>query len=329
MLATAPGKLILFGEHAVVYGEPGVVAAIGLQASVECKLRDAGIIINAVDYGKKVDTDYAKCVNLLEKVESLRRHPEEIKKLAKDFSAPIKILLAKAMDSCEYYKGLELRISSEIPRASGLGSGSAVFAAVAASVCSSFGGFSRGEIEEMAFFGDVVAHGGTPSGIDSSAVVNGGYLWFSKERGTKPFDTSPNIPVVIGDTGVRSSTAEMVSKVRRRIKKHEIAEAIKDIGAISERAVLTIRDEDLAAIGRLMNQNQELLRMLGVSHPKLDALIKASLGAGASGAKLSGAGGGGVMFAVGEDREKIANAIQSAGGKAIITELGADGVSAG
>lgn len=328
MHATAPGKLILFGEHAVVYGEPGLVASVGLRASAECRLRNYGIFIDAIDYHKKTDSNYEECKKLLEKVEGLRKQPDKINEIAADFSNPIKAVLAKAMDKYNYQKGLELKITSQVPKASGLGSGSAVFAAVAASVCNCFGGFNYEEVEEIALAGDVVAHGGTPSGIDTAAVVHGGYLQFSKKEGTKPLEISNTIPVVIGDTGVHSLTSEMVAKVRENMKNPAAGKAVKSIGRIVEKSIPALRSRDLQALGKLMNQNQAFLRTLGVSHPQLEKLISASLSAGALGAKLSGAGGGGVMFAVGEDQKRIADAIAAAGGRAIITELGGKGVVA-
>jgi mevalonate kinase len=170
-----------------------------------------------------------------------------------------------------------------------------------------------------------------PSGIDTGTCTYGGYVGFRKSEGITPLSIGLRLPIVIGDTGVPAETATTVSAVREKKQEEPVKtdELFDGIDAVSRQALEALKKEDAGELGRLMNENQRLLAQLGVSHPALERLINSSLDAGALGAKLSGKGCGGVMFALcaGEaGQKKVALAIKRAGGTPIMTQVGAEGV---
>jgi mevalonate kinase len=203
-----------------------------------------------------------------------------------------------------------------------MGSSSAVFACI--------GALFKKDLEairEISYMGDVLVHGGTPSGIDNSAVVYGRYLAFRKSEGPKKLRIAVEPPIVIGHTGIKSSTAKTVGYVRENIGR--FMPYIERIDEISRKGLTALQKNDLPSVGRLMNENQKLLERIEVSHPKLEELIEIARENGALGAKLSGKGGGGVMFALCKDRahqQKIREAFENAGFKAYSASLGAEGV---
>lgn len=291
--SSAPGKIFLFGEHAVVYGEPAIACAIDLRTRVSVrKSSDTSI---ASELGRGID-----------------RHPYVLGAIER-----MKMLVG--------FDGVEVKIDSEIPAGSGLGSSAAVTIATLSALNMEFDtGLSDEEIAELGHSVEREIQGAA-SPTDTFVSTMGGVVLIPSRRRLKNLDCE----VVIGDTGKSSSTKELVGRVSLLKERHPdiIQRTFKAIGVITKRGEQLVEEGDYGGIGELMNINQGLLESLGVGCPELSAQIYAARDAGAFGAKITGAGGGGCMVALASsDRAgKVAKAIEGTGGRVIktrVTEVG-------
>lgn len=309
--ASAPAKVILFGEHFVVYGEPAIVAAIDRRARVYAELRaDQRIHVNSVNLEASGFFDE-------ESFQAERGDKEARWRLE-----PIRIAVQRVLDISEAKAGVDVEVHSDIPVASGLGSSAAVAAATATAVSRLLGvEMALEEIFRTACEVERFVHG-TPSGIDPAISTYGGVLLFYRDRGSTPLDVKVDIPLVVGDTGIERSTGEMVTRVRERRERYPsvINPIIETGGKLALRAVEALKEGDLVTLGELMNINHAMLSAMGVSNEPLDRLVHAARKAGALGAKLTGAGGGGCMVALAppDGLERVVSAIEGKGGTAFV-----------
>lgn len=304
--ASAPGKIILFGEHAVVYNRPALAVPVTqVHVDVEvCDSDSAGIWI------------HAPVVNL----------HAEISTLPSDHPIASVILGLLQRFDLSRPPNLELKIDSTIPVASGLGSGAAVSVAVIRALSSHLQKpLTNEKINELVYETETLYHG-TPSGIDNTVITYNMPVYFIKRQPIVTFQPGKPFTIVIGDTGIPAPTKESVGDVRRlwlRNTNHfeSIFNEIAQISLIARRAIESGKPEWL---GELMDHNHALLQQLTVSSPELDKLAAAARDAGALGAKLSGGGRGGNMIALATQAsaESVAEALISAGAKrTIITEI--------
>lgn len=287
---SAPGKIYLFGEHAVVYGETAIACAVELRTRIRAEINDSIVIQSQIG---KTGIDFEK-------------HPyisSVIEKMAE--IVPI--------------KGVFLDVDSEIPVGSGLGSSAAVTIASIGALNELFGcGLSLNEIAKLGHEIEIKVQGAA-SPTDTYVSTFGGVVTIPDRRKLK----TPECGIVIGDTGVFSSTKELVANVRKLRESYpELIEPLMvSIGRISKIGESLVLAGDYPSIGRLMNVNQGLLDALGVNILELSNLIYSARGAGALGAKITGAGGGGCMVALTapDKSTQVAEAIAKAGGKVTIT----------
>jgi len=226
-----------------------------------------------------------------------------------------------------------VEFSSDIPRAGGLGSGGAAFAALATAL-GAWTGHSedRERIADCAHRGDIVAHGGIASRLDSQTSLCGGVIRFTAAAGLgEPVPFHPGLTLVIGNTGITGATSEVNSRVRRWLAESPEGRMryFETIGLLSNAAIGALHAGDWPELGRLMTLNQLVLEKIGVSSPELERLIDASLAAGAYGAKLAGSGGGGIMVALTDSMgaPAVAAAIQAAGGEPLTPQLAVPGAT--
>ncbi|MBE0681944.1 MAG: mevalonate kinase [Anaerolineales bacterium] len=306
MKASAPGKIILFGEHAVVYGRPALAVPV-TQVHADVEVLDSsrpGVWINA------------PIIDL----------HAELTSLPSDHPIASVILKLIQLFGFSQTPGLEINISSTIPVASGLGSGAAVSVALIRSLSSFFfHSLSDDEINIIAYEIEKLHHG-TPSGIDNTVITYNVPVYFIKGQPIETFKTGKPFTIVIGDTGIPALTKESVGDVRRLWLKdtHYFENIFNEIAQISLIARRSIENGQPELLGELMDRNHALLQKLTVSSPELDKLVITAREAGAFGAKLSGGGRGGNMIALVEQAraESVASALISAGAKrTIITEI--------
>jgi mevalonate kinase len=303
--ACAPGKIILLGEHAVVYGRPALAVPVRqVQACATVEPAASG-----PTGGVLVATPELGFSSWLHDVP--RDHP-----LAAICHTTLAALAAEA------FPPIRLTITSTIPVASGLGSSAAVSVAVARALNLHFGGSLPTErISELAFEVERIHHG-TPSGIDNTVVAFDSPVYFHRGQSPQPLSIGGSFSFLIGDTGFAAPTAEAVGRVRQRwIAEPESLESTFDqIADLVLDARKALEQGDPSRLGFDLRRNHALLRELDVSSPELDRLVQAAEAAGALGAKMSGGGMGGNMIALvtPDLRESIAEALRNAGAVGVL-----------
>jgi len=304
--ASAPGKIILFGEHAVVYGRPALAVPV-TQVHADVEVTDsprAGIWIHAPDIALHA----------------------ELNSLPPDHAVGAAVRSVFAALGVSPFPSLEIRITSTIPVASGLGSGAAVTVAILRALSSMIHSpLSNGEINSLAYEIEKLHHG-TPSGIDNTVVAYARPVYFVRGQPIEPFKVGAPFTLVIADTGISAPTKESVGDVRKlwEADKPKWEKVFDQIGEISEAARTAIERGKTDELGPLMDSNHALLQTLTVSSPELDHLTEIARKSGADGAKLSGGGRGGNLIALVEkyNAAHIAESLLSAGAKrTIITEI--------
>ncbi len=306
MKSSAPGKIILFGEHAVVYNRPALAVPVN-QVHVDVDILDSsrqGIWIHAP-------------------VIDLRA---ELTSLPSDHPIASVILKLIQLFGISQTPNLEINISSTIPIAAGLGSGAAVSVALIRALSSFlFHPTTNQQINDLVYEIEKLHHG-TPSGIDNTVITYNMPVYFIKGQPIETFKTGKPFTIVIADTGIPALTKESVGDVRRLWLRNtnyfeNIFNEISQISLIARRSIESGRPE---LLGELLDHNHALLQEMTVSSAELDNLVTAARSAGALGAKLSGGGRGGNMIALVEQpkAESVAGALISAGAKrTIITEI--------
>jgi mevalonate kinase len=278
---SAPGKVFLFGEHAVVYGKPGIAMAIKPRVFVT--------------------------------VRNTKR-PQHAK--------------SPYIDGCFEAMGVmgSVYINSQIPSSSGLGSSAAVTVATLSAINDEFSLHkNREDIANMAFEIEKKVQKGRASPTDTTVSMYGGLVLIT--GGSRRRLPPQNLHVVVGDSLISHSTVKMVELVGEEKKKHpEIIDPILDaIEGVSMSAIHYL--DNPKELGRYLNTNHALLEALGVGHPQISKIVLASRAAGALGAKITGAGGGGCMVALCPRhlRQRVANAIEACDARAIMTGIDTEG----
>jgi len=308
--ASAPGKAILVGEHAVVFGLPAI--AIPLSS------------IRAKAIGKA--TDYPLTVI----AEDLRRPPLTIDAEEIDRSDPMALMASLTMQylGAADIKG-EVTIRSDIPIASGLGSGAAVSAALGRAIAQLHGtNISDEELNRLVFEVEKLHHG-TPSGIDNTVVVFEMPVYFVKGSAVDFIDIGESLWILLADTGIVSLTRDAVADVRALTKRSPAltARIFDEIGSIVHEARDCIMRGATGRLGELLTANHHLLQALNVSSTELDSLVDAALSAGAKGAKLSGGGRGGNIIALADEYtvDAVKQSLFEAGAKRVMVTLAGQG----
>ncbi|MEF8832143.1 MAG: mevalonate kinase [Candidatus Thermoplasmatota archaeon] len=291
--SSAPGKTILFGEHAVVYGEPALSLAVDRRIKCEVSDSSSETYVNGYPINRKHHSYILECI--------------------------------EKMDTDEKF---EIETKSDLPSGAGMGSSAAVTVSTIGALRRFLSkNIDKEKIAREAFEIEYKVQG-SASPIDTSTSTHGNAILISKEKEEGflwqiekennlwniSHQNIPDIDLVIGDTGVHSNTGPLVKKVRRFYDRSNFArEIIEDIGDIVKKATRHLKNEELEKVGELMTENQRLLSILGVSHPKLEKLIRGAR-KHSYGAKLTGAGGGGSMIAFTDEPEKVADEIDKRGG---------------
>ena len=300
---SAPGKMILFGEHAVVFGKPALALAIDLR------------ITSSV----KPSNQY-----------SVNGRP-----MKKKHHAYISASLDEAWDG----PPINIDTDSEIPSGSGLGSSAAVTVSCVAAMTCQRGVIDPEKVARKSFEVECRVQG-MASPTDTSTATHGhgvlvaptkedGHLW-TIEKGDRVWNIHhcevPPLKFVVGHTGIHAATGPLVAKVKKLVDSDtEARKAVDRIGEIVLDGVEAVKMKDKKKVGALMNEDHSLLNLLGVGHPVLEKLVGVCKDH-SYGAKLTGAGGGGSMIALTDEAELVAAAISAAGGTPIVVEVGSEGV---
>ena len=307
-VSSAPGKVYLFGEHAVVYGEPAVPCAIERRATVAVDERDDDHIrVEARDLSLDGFTvEYAGDTEHRPDVDA----PADLVDAAMGY---IDAAVEQARDAADAPDaGFDIRVESEIPLGAGLGSSAAVAVAGIDAATRDLGvPLSPPEVADRAYRAEYDVQDGQASRADTFCSAMGGAVRVEGDD-CRRID-APNLPFVVGFDGGAGDTGQLVAGVRSLREEYNFAaDTVESIGDIVRRgeSLLTDADPDaaleptlLAELGRLMDFDHGLLAALGVSSRTLDSMVWAAREAGAHGAKLTGAGGGGCVVALDETPE--------------------------
>ncbi|WP_457558124.1 mevalonate kinase [Candidatus Harpocratesius sp.] len=314
---STPGKCILFGEHAVVYGYTALVSTINIKSV--CKIRNIesdGIIFNFPNFQQRY---HLKTLDLL---------ANEIENSSPKFDSFFYFLktLQKIGDECSLsLNGIEIEISSSLWPNSGLGSSASTASAFIQAVNQFFNlKWDMDKINGYTYFMEKFIHG-NPSGIDNTVINYGGFLLYQNKK-FKNIKNTPRIPLLIINSGQSHRTFQAVKQVKEMFDKNpkEIDEIFQKIDRIADKSVELINNGDIEQLGTLMNQNQRLLERLNLSTPQISKIIKMGSSIDIYGVKITGAGLGGALIALGTQKSllKYQEKLHSSGYQSIITSIG-------
>lgn len=300
------GKVVLLGEHSVVYGRHAIAVPVPITVKALVEDREEGIVLMIPRWG----VEYELAGNLTER---------------RSFERPAGVILDKLGLS---NRGMCIEVFPDVPRSMGLGGSAAIAVAIVRALDRHYRiGLSDEDVNQLAYESEKIAHG-NPSGLDNTLACYAKPLVFRPGDPplVEPLNIRKPIPAVIGITGREGLTAKTVGRVREawRQDKKLYERIFDEIDTLVLSAVKAIQDEDIEVLGELMNVNHGMLNALQVSTPELEQLVEIARKNGALGAKLTGGGGGGSIIAVCDGAtEPVISAIKDAGFQAISVNLGA------
>lgn len=305
-VGTAHGKIILIGEHAVVYNMPAI--ALPFMATTTT------VTITSIEGETFIDSDYFSNY-LSETPETLAGFKTALINVCTYLNVPI--------------NGLHIEVDSLIPPERGMGSSAAVATALVKALFNYFEADLTDDIvKNFVDTAEKVTHG-NPSGIDSTIVNSLSPIYFKKDESPTSLPLNMDGFLIAADTGIKGQTKEAVGDVAKLFQsaKDQSINAVNRIGQLTSQAKEAIIDNNLPILGEIMTQTHHLLKDLTVSNKQLDTLVQAALKAGAEGAKLTGGGRGGCMIALAHSMDHanaIAKELEKAGAiKTWIHPLGA------
>ena len=321
--ATAPGVVKLFGEHAVVYGKPAIAMAInkGIRVTVEESGGNSLMI-----FAKDLEVKGIAIRVTGDSIEGSVINDSQLSKLVSYALTALRIISGKYGGDL---RGIRVIIESQLPIGAGLATSAAVSVATAAAYARLINvKLSKEDIAKVGHSVELTVQGAA-SPMDTAASSIGGVMYIKPGVEIKRLSTSFKIPLVVGYIERELTTGELVRRVKVLYNKYPkvIDDIMNSIGAIVDEAVTALGKGDYVTLGELMNINQGLLEALGVSNHRLSNIIYMARRAGALGAKLSGGGGGGAMIALAPGVEdKVAVAVELAGGEVILIDVDYEGV---
>ena len=306
-LASGYGKVILIGEHAVVFGSHAIAAPINLAMQAKVWDSDNGIHLLIPRWGVE---------------EKIHKGVEHKYSIYKSLDMILENLHLQN-------RSMKIEVIPHVPRAMGLGGSAALAVAIIRALDKHYKlKLSNEEINHLAYESEKLVHGNA-SGIDNTMATYGKFILFKKGDPPEMKDVKIKhlIPIVVGLSGVESLTAKMVAKVHDAWNNNKSLynRIFSEINDLALETAKVIEKHNLKQLGELMNVNQGLLNALQVSSQELEELIDIARRNGALGAKLTGAGGGGAIIAISSDLDEaqyIASAIKKSGYEALVTEIG-------
>ena len=286
--ASAPGKVILFGEHFVVYGVKAILCAINKRVTVTAeKIKEEKISIKS----------------------NIGDLELELNKPISEINSPLKPFYYLANKMIQNQStGIEIKIESDIPLGAGLGSSSACCVAGAAAISKLFSEKTKEEILELAIEAERTIFENT-SGADCTVCTYGGIIEYEKEKGFIKIKSKPNFYLIIANSNIKHSTESIVSKVKqfKNEDTERFSKLCNDESKLIEDVLQLLKENNIQKLGQKVVQNQKYLETLGISNEKLKDMIK--IGQESSfGTKITGAGDGGCVFSL-TDESNLENTI--------------------
>ena len=285
-IASAPGKIILFGEHFVVYGINAILCSIDKRMTATSQFLDEKIV--------RISSSLGESEMDLNSLNNLEDVPQK-------FMRPFFYIAKKAVEENSTVKGIEIILESEIPAGVGLGSSSAACVAVTASVNGLFNKLSKDEIVKRAIQAERTIFEQN-SGADSSVSTFGGLMSYDLKNGFQDIPSRNDLSFIISNSAQIHDTQEVVRQVRNFKEKNEdtFRKLCEREIEIVNNATIALKENNLNKLGSLMLKNQELLKQIGISTEKIDLLVNEAKRT-SYGAKITGAGGGGCIISLVDD----------------------------
>jgi len=279
-IAKAPGKIILFGEHFVVYQNRAILGAINKYATVTTEKTNTDNILISSSLGQ-----------------SSIQKDEDVSNVEKKFR-PFFYIAKQVIEKNNFEKGITIKIESDIPIGAGLGSSSACCVAAAASILNLFNITDEKEVLELAINAEKTIFPNT-SGADCTVSVSGGIIEYQKEKGFSKIETENEFNFIIIDSEQVHSTDKVVERVRKFKENNSdvFTELCSEEERLIAKALDSMKKNDLETIGKCMAQNQMFLEQIGVSNDELLSITK-EIEKITFGAKITGAGDGGCIIAL-------------------------------
>lgn len=295
---SAPGKLLLLGDYAVVYGHPCIVTAVDKRLNVEARIIDA-------------------------REDSIQTPQVKESRFVLEAIAYVK-------EQFHITDAIEIKTRGDFSHQVGLGSSSAVTVATVEALNQLFNlHLTKKDIFNISYKVNLLIQG-VGSGFDIAAATYGKTIRYVKGGVELEELSIPSLPLVVGYSGIKADTPYYIRKVESAFKQRqeELNGLFESTHVLVDRATKAFKTNDFQTVGHCMDEGHTILQQLGVSIPKLDSMVNAARNAGAWGAKLSGAGGGDCMIALTppDKRQKVIEAIQRVGGEIISVGLQSDGV---
>ena len=286
-ISKAPGKIILFGEHFVVYGNRAILGAIDKYATVTSEKTNTDNILISSSLGQ-----------------SSIQKDQDVNKVEKKFR-PFFYIAKQVISKNNFDKGISIKIESDIPIGAGLGSSSACCVAAAASILNLFGNGNKKEILELSIQAEKTIFPNS-SGADCTVSVYGGIIEYQKEKGFSKISMENELNFLIIDSEQVHATDKVVERVKKF--KNENTNVFTELCSEEERlitkALESMENNDLETIGKCMAQNQIFLEQIGVSNDELLSIIE-EIEMITFGAKITGAGDGGCVIALTEEESDL------------------------
>jgi len=279
-IAKAPGKIIIFGEHFVVYENTAILGAINKYATVTTEKTNTDNILISSSLGQ-----------------SSIKKDEDVSNVEKKFR-PFFYIAKQVIEKNNFDKGIAIKIESDIPIGAGLGSSSACCVAAAASILNLFNNTDEKEVLELAINAEKTIFPNT-SGADCTVSVSGGIIEYQKEKGFSKIETENEFNFIIIDSEQVHSTDKVVERVRKFKENNSdvFTELCSEEERLIAKALDSMKKNDLETIGKCMAQNQMFLEQIGVSNDELLSITK-EIEKITFGAKITGAGDGGCIIAL-------------------------------
>ena len=292
-IAKAPGKIILFGEHFVVYENRAILGAINKYATVTSEKTNTDNILISSSLGQ-----------------SSIQKDEDVSNVEKKFR-PFFFIAREVIEKNDFDKGITIKIESDIPIGAGLGSSSACCVAAAASILNLFNSADEKEVLELAINAEKTIFPNT-SGADCTVSVSGGIIEYQKEKGFSKIETENEFNFIIIDSEQVHSTDKVVERVRKF--KENNSEVFTELCSEEERLITkaldSMKKNDLETIGKCMAQNQIFLEQIGVSNDELLSITK-EIEKITFGAKITGAGDGGCIIALTQNDDDLSEYVNT------------------
>jgi mevalonate kinase len=295
------GKAILLGEHAVVYGHSALAGAL-----------ERGVVATARANGGARSSIEIPAWNA-------RVTSDDVMPLGAALSALVHEVAGPD-------RGFDVTVTAELPPGAGLGSSAALSVAVTRALAAATGAsYDIAEVERVANLAERAFHD-NPSGIDVALAARGGLGVYRRDTGLEPVQSAP-LPIAVGLSGEARTTAAMVRKVAAAVEADRgNARRLESLGETVDYALPVLERGDMEQLGKLLDTGHELLAQIGVSTATLDLLVRTARDAGALGAKLTGAGGGGAVIALAPGHEAaVIDAWRDAGFDGFACHVGVSG----